>query len=135
MNLACLLQWPVGRGSPPQAGALEELKDVPSFIFKRAVSFKKLFVVVMDNLIQKTKYYITPRKKTIPEQCTQYIKENPTTVAKGVVGGVAAWYVIPIAFGMIGWLPYIGATYYVYHNTSVDDSYSWYQWGKSWVGI
>ncbi len=87
----------------------------------------------MDDLIQAAQYF-RPQEKSITEQCTGFIKENPTTVAKGLTVGVAAWYVVPIVFGMIGWLPYIGASYYVYQNTRASQSsYSWYQRAKSWV--
>ena len=85
----------------------------------------------MDNLTQIAKNYITPRKKTLAEECSDYIKKHPTTVAKGIAGSVAVWYIVPVAFGILGWLPYAGVSYYVYQNTSVAKN--WYQWGRNWV--
>jgi len=85
----------------------------------------------MDELL---KSICPPKEKTLTERCGEYIKENPTTVAKGAVVGIAAWYTVPVIVTGIAWLPVIGAGYLVYSNArTTQQTYSWYKWIKDRV--
>ena len=87
----------------------------------------------MQSLVKAGMNYIYPQDKTLSERCGDYVKKNPGTVAKGAAASVVAWYTVPIVIAGVGWLPYIGAVYYIYNNTRiVQDTYSWYKWGMSW---
>jgi hypothetical protein len=90
----------------------------------------------MDNLVKAAKDCMyPPEEKTFTEQCGDYIKGNPGTVAKGTAVGVVAWFTVPVIIASVAWLPYLGAGYYIYNNTRVaQQTYSWYEWGKSWGG-
>lgn len=88
----------------------------------------------MDELITSVKNYINPQPQTVTEICTAYVKNNPTTVLKGVAIGAVGLYTLPIVVGVVGWLPYAGAAYYLYTNTqTAQKAYDVYQWGKSFV--
>ena len=70
----------------------------------------------MDNIIKKINGVINPPKNTIIDDCTEYMKENPSTVIKGAAIGVTTMYTIPIVLGTLAWAPYIGTGYYIYTN-------------------
>ena len=96
---------------------------------------------VMDHIIQTAKEYILLEKQQgVAEKCTNYIKEHPDKVAKGAIVGLVAYYTIPVALGVISWLPYVGVGVYLYRKgykvssdlSTVQKATVWYQWGKSW---
>lgn len=63
------------------------------------------------------------------ERCRDYIRDHPTSVVKGAVVGVTAYYTIPLMLGGLLWLPYFGAGYYFYRNTkTVETGFSWARW-------
>jgi hypothetical protein len=70
----------------------------------------------MAQMIKTMQEYVSPPPKTLTEKCVEYVKENPTATAKGVATGVVGWYIIPIAVGIVGWLPCIGAGYYLWRS-------------------
>ncbi len=91
----------------------------------------------MDDLVKAAKDYMyAPEEKTFTKQCGDYIKENPSTVAKGAAVATVAWFTVPVIVAGVTWLPYLGAGYYIYNNTCVAQrTYSWYEWGKSCCGV
>ena len=95
----------------------------------------------MDDLAKAALEFVSPPKeKTIVEQCEEYIRENPSAVAKGAVVGVVAWYTVPVIVAGVTLLPYIGAGYYIYTTYSgptqlAQQTYSWCRWGRDLVGV
>lgn len=65
---------------------------------------------------------IIPKDKII-----KYVNDNPQVVLKGTALGIISWYTIPIVVTISGWLPFIGASYYLYNNLSKVNNYK-----KSW---
>ena len=51
----------------------------------------------MDDLVKAAKDYMyAPEEKTFTKQCGDYIKENPSTVAKGAAVATVAWFTVPV---------------------------------------
>ena len=72
----------------------------------------------METIDRLSKKYLFTPEKTVPQKCTEYLTNNPTQVANGVVIGMVGWYTLPIVYSIVSWVPYIGIGYYTYHHAS-----------------
>ena len=90
----------------------------------------------MEEIHKTIKNYITPPpEKTVIETCTDYVKSHPKTVVAGAAVGIIGWCTIPIICSIVGWVPYIGAGYYIYNTSqTAQKTKSWYDWSKKWSG-